>query len=233
MKQRQYTIGHRGAAGLAPENTLTSFRIGCQSRAAAVECDVQLTNDNQLVVIHDEKLDRTTNGHGFVRDHTVQAVTSLDGLGGEKVPTLLAVYQLVVEHRKRLMIEVKGETANQAMDVFDETLKFIDGSQARPNVEVHSFWPDVIEAASKNNIQSAFIASTFTSDAEVVEQVKSVGAHSLNLLHKLITTELISRVHRERMEIGAWPLNTYVDFHRMKNMGVNGLITDHPDRFTV
>lgn len=73
----QYIVGHRGAMGLAPENTLKAFRIGCESNAQVVECDIHLSKDKQLIVIHDNILDRTTNGNGWVGDFTLEELKNL------------------------------------------------------------------------------------------------------------------------------------------------------------
>ena len=88
-------MGHRGAPADEPENTLRSFRRALEMGVAAVELDVQLTKDGRLAVIHDETLDRTTNGHGAVKDFTLAELKQLDAGQGEPVPSLEEVFDLV------------------------------------------------------------------------------------------------------------------------------------------
>ena len=115
----QYIIGHRGAAGLAPENTLKAFRIGCENGADLVECDIHLNKDKELVVIHDNTLERTTNGKGWVRDFTLKELQSFDAGQGEKISTLTEVFDLVSSYKKKLVIEIKGES----WEIAQETTK--------------------------------------------------------------------------------------------------------------
>lgn len=90
-----YTIAHRGASGYAPENTFAAFDIAAEMNADFIELDVQLTKDGQIVVIHDDKVDRTTDGSGFVKDFTLKKLQSLDAgswygaeFKGERIPLL-------------------------------------------------------------------------------------------------------------------------------------------------
>jgi glycerophosphoryl diester phosphodiesterase len=78
---RVWVVGHRGAMGHCPENTLASFERGLELGADWIELDVHLSRDGALVVIHDETVDRTTNGHGAVRDHTLAELEALDAGG--------------------------------------------------------------------------------------------------------------------------------------------------------
>ena len=99
--------GHRGAAGLEPENTLRSFQRALDLGVDAIELDVHLTKDQHLVVIHDATVDRTTDGSGVVGDLTLHKIQQLDAGLGEHVPTLQEVIDLVA-HKAILQIELKG-----------------------------------------------------------------------------------------------------------------------------
>ena len=108
-----YVVGHRGAAGVLPENTLRGFRYAIELGVNYVECDVHLTRDDRLVVIHDKKVDRTTNGVGYIRDLDFAAVRALDAGEGEPVPTLDEVLETVRSNVK-LLCELKGEGVEDA-----------------------------------------------------------------------------------------------------------------------
>jgi glycerophosphoryl diester phosphodiesterase len=109
--------GHRGASGELPENTLAAFRRTVELGVPGIELDVHLSRDGVPVVIHDETVDRTTDGSGAVADLTVADLAALDAGSGEPVPTLAQVLDLVQDHL-HVNIEIKSATAGQA--VFDE-----------------------------------------------------------------------------------------------------------------
>lgn len=108
-------IAHRGASGYAPENTMESFRLAVQMGADGIELDVHLSADDQLVVIHDETVDRTTNGKGRVRDMTLaqlqqlDACNSMESYKGARIPTLAQVLELIKESGLLLNIEIKTD----------------------------------------------------------------------------------------------------------------------------
>ena len=94
-KMNQYLVGHRGAMGLAPENTLKAFKIGCLSGAEIVECDIHHSRDKKLIVFHDNTLERTSNGKGWLRDCSLPEMKKLDAGEGQKIPELKEVVELV------------------------------------------------------------------------------------------------------------------------------------------
>ena len=117
--------GHRGAAGLEPENTIRSFQRALALGVDQVELDVHLTHDRELVVIHDETLDRTTNGRGPVHAVTLAEIQTLDAGKGERVPTLQEVID-VVKGRAVLQIELKGLGVEEAVVQAVEANQMVD-----------------------------------------------------------------------------------------------------------
>ncbi|MDY6765132.1 MAG: glycerophosphodiester phosphodiesterase family protein, partial [Halobacteria archaeon] len=101
-------VGHRGAAGLSPENTLPSFKTAVALGVDAVECDVRESSDGHPVVIHDETVDRTTNGSGSVSEHTLSELKELNA-DGESIPTLGEVLDVLVGSEVNVRIELKEE----------------------------------------------------------------------------------------------------------------------------
>src|SRR5438105_2353760 len=96
---RVWVVGHRGAMGYCPENTMASFERALALGADWIELDVHLSRDGELIVIHDETLDRTTNGHGLVRDHTLAELKQLDAGDGQQIPTLDEVLTWAAERQ--------------------------------------------------------------------------------------------------------------------------------------
>ena len=108
-------MAHRGASANAPENTMPAFELAVAHGADGVELDVHLTKDGELVVMHDERVDRTTNGKGFIKDFTLEELKRLDarngmeGFGGVQVPTLAEVYSLFAGSRHIINVEIKTD----------------------------------------------------------------------------------------------------------------------------
>lgn len=106
---------HRGASGYAPENTLEAFRLAMEMGADGFELDVHMSKDGELVVIHDETVDRTTNGTGLVRDHTLAQLKALDASCGmanyqnARIPTLAEVFALVQNTHHLVNVEIKTD----------------------------------------------------------------------------------------------------------------------------
>src|SRR4051812_30531547 len=105
---RVWVCGHRGAMGHCPENTMASFERALALGADWIELDVHLSRDDALIVIHDETLDRTTNGHGLVREHTLAELRTLDAGGGQCIPTLDEVLACAREQETIVDIEIKN-----------------------------------------------------------------------------------------------------------------------------
>ena len=120
-------VGHRGARGLAPENTLEGMEMGL-NLADAVECDIRLTKDCGLAVIHDNTLDRTTGRSGRVADYTLKEITSINVIDGGKIPSLEMLIKLVLDLNKKLMIEVKCED-DEPLPNISPPIKFLDHPQ--------------------------------------------------------------------------------------------------------
>src|SRR5438105_7599930 len=105
---RVWVVGHRGAMGHSPENTMASFERARELGADWIELDVHLSRDGALIVIHDETLERTTNGHGLVRDHTLAELEQLDAGDGQQIPTLGEVLTWARSHNAVVDIEIKN-----------------------------------------------------------------------------------------------------------------------------
>jgi glycerophosphoryl diester phosphodiesterase len=139
-------IGHRGAAGYEPENTLRSFKKALEIGVDIVELDVHLTKDNKLVVIHDEKVDRTTNGRGYVKNYKLSELKKLDAGKGERIPTLQEAIDLLYG-RVKVQIELKGEnTEKPVVDLIKnyDPENFILTSFYHPRVKrAKEFYPSI------------------------------------------------------------------------------------------
>jgi glycerophosphoryl diester phosphodiesterase len=135
-------MGHRGAAALAPENTLLSIATAMEIGVDAVEIDVHLSKDNEIVVIHDATVDRTTNGTGAVSSYTLEAIKKLDAGKGETIPTLQEVIDFI-GGKVRLVIELKEAGTEEPV------VQLIKRNGLWENVYVISFWHRLVKTVKE------------------------------------------------------------------------------------
>jgi glycerophosphoryl diester phosphodiesterase len=223
-----WKIGHRGACGYAPENTLASMRKALELGVHGFEFDIQLSRDEEPVVIHDDTLERTTSGRGGVSDFTLAELQRLDAGSGEKIPSLRNVLDLV-DKRCRLFIELKAEHATRPVaDIITHYVGQFGWSWEQ--LFVCSF--DHLQIAAIRQHQPkirtcALIAGIPVSLAAVAEQA---GAWAINPNAYHINQALVDDAHHRGLKVITWTANQPRDIARVKSLGVDGIISDYPDR---
>lgn len=223
-----FKIGHRGAAGYEPENTLLSFQKGLQLQVDLIELDVQICKTGQVVAIHDAKIDRTTNGTGYVVEKTFQELRSLDAGKEQTIPTLQEVLDLVARKTK-VNIEIKGEGVAKA--TFDILQMYIsERGWSWGDFLISSF--NHYELLEFNRLTSkvkigAVIAGIPIGYAECADKV---NAYSLHPSKEFINQTLVDEAHKRGMKVFVYTLNEIGDIQRMKSLGVDGIFSDFPDR---
>lgn len=222
-------IGHRGAKGMAPENTLRAFEIGCQY-ADGVECDIHLTKDKKLVVIHDDNIQRTSNGNGMVRDLTLEELKKFDFGYGQKIPLLEEVFELVKNKKKKLVVEIKGGSSQEAEEVGKSLANFIKDKLAEDVIWSCSFWKEALFPIKKSNPKiTAFkiLDIEFTAD-EILEKIKESSGDGIATVYTFIKNDLISKLHLDKYFVDAWVVNEPEDIDNMMSLGVDIITTDYP-----
>ena len=233
-------IGHRGAAGLAPENTLASFRTAIALGVDAVEFDLHVSRDGELVVIHDDTLDRTTTGTGRIETLTLEEIHRADAgvkwgprFAGERVPTLREVIDLVGETappRFRLNIELKfgaggkGKPEGFEQKVLDQVREA--GMLARTTIQ--SFHHPSVALAKRlaPEIRAGLLVEAPEVPANPVPLVRRQGADLYAPNYRALNPELVERLHTAGIGILTWTPNTEGDLHRVLDLGVGGFPTD-------
>jgi glycerophosphoryl diester phosphodiesterase len=220
-------VGHRGAAGHEPENTLRSFRRAMELGADMVELDVHLCGSGELVVIHDETVDRTTDGTGEVAKMTLDELRVLDAGRGERIPTLQEVIDLATG-RMGINIELKGlGTAEPALEHIEDA---VDKGWDRSSFQVSSFHLEELSAIRKlsKDVRTGVLFAL--DDGGIMEFAELNHAYSLNPNHRTVTPDFVSRAHERGLRIYTWTVNEAEDIARMKGLGVDGIISDYLDR---
>ena len=215
-------IGHRGAKGYKPENTLASFAKAIELNVDAIELDVHLSSDGEIMVIHDETLNRTTTKTGFVSDYSA---SELKRLG---IPTLEEVI-LLVNRRCVINIEIKEATATpkvlQLIEkwVTEQHWKYIQ-------FQISSFNWEALSMVSKINSKIAIGVLAEASIEKALAFAIQIKAHSINPYFKLLNSENVNLIHSNGFKIYTWTVNTPEDLIFVKSLNVDGIISDFPDR---
>ena len=219
-------IGHRGAAGHAPENTLKSFMAAIGLGCDMIELDVHLCASGEVMVIHDDTVDRTTNGSGQVSELSLDELKRLDAGAGEQVPTLVEVLDLLKD-RVLLNIELKG------LGIAEPVYRILTLKGWRnEDFMVSSFNWGMLREYRDLNLNARLGVLSFNNHEEALAYAQIIDADSINLYHKLLSQEYVDEVHRNGFKIYPWTLNNAEDIKNAINLGVDGIISDYPDRIT-
>jgi glycerophosphoryl diester phosphodiesterase len=220
-------IGHRGAAGHEPENTLRSIQHAMQLGVDAVEIDVQLSQDGKLVVIHDSSLRRTTGTAGYVARKTVEQLKLLNAGLGEQIPTLEEVLNLI-EGKVLLNIELKS--AHTALLVEQKIIEAVYQKRGWTfeNIIVSSFKHRELKLVTDPRIWIGALINR--PPVNLASLVKPLRAKSIHLPLRLATPAMIKRIHQEELLAFVFTVNEPADIKRMRTLGVDGIFTDFPDR---
>jgi glycerophosphoryl diester phosphodiesterase len=218
-------IAHRGARVEEPENTLRAVKRAAECGADAVEIDVRRSNDQELVIMHDETLDRTTNGSGKVSEQTLEQLRALDAGKGEKIPTLSEVLSLVKALEPELVIELKEPGMEERV-----VREILEAGMER-NVVIASFYHSLLLRMKElaPNLKTGVILSSLP----VFPVTLALDAKAAVIFQRYprLTCEYSEEARRNGLEIYVWIINTVEDFERVRRLGVNGIVTDNPCLF--
>ncbi|MER5495442.1 glycerophosphodiester phosphodiesterase family protein [Streptomyces sp. NPDC002490] len=214
------TIGHRGVMGVEPENTLRSFRAAERAGLDVIELDLHLSKDGALVVMHDARVDRTTDGSGAIADQTLEQLRALDAGLGERVPVFEEVLDAV---RSPLQAEIKDVAAARSL------AEVLHARDLVPRVEVISFHDEALSEVSRlvPGVRTALVASRYGLD--VVDRATAVGAGTLVLNIRRLTLEVVEHARRADLRIIGWVVNTPAHLRLARALGLDGATTDHPE----
>lgn len=229
-------FAHRGDSARAPENTLAAFELALGQHADAIELDVKLTADGQVVVIHDPTVDRTTSGHGRVRDLSLAQLRSLDAgssfserYRGEKIPTLEEVFESL---GKRIFINVELTNYNTPRDQLVETVcMLVKKFGLQQSVMFSSFFASNLSKARAYlpGVPRGLLAFSGFLGAWARSFGFAFGRYqALHSNLKDVTPEQVQRVHRLQRRIHVWTVNAAEDMRRLFHWGVDAIFTDDP-----
>ena len=228
-------IGHRGGAAGYPENTFASFKKAVEIGADGVEFDVHLTKDKKLVVIHDERVDRTTNGSGYIKDLTLRELKNLDAgsyfspkFAGERILTLEEALELT-RSSNLINIEIKNNI-----------------------IKYKQIEREVVSIIKKMNLESKVICSSFNHySIALVKQLspeiktgllyvsrlykpwiyaKRMGVEAIHPHYYSLSSDIINHCHKNNIKVHAWTIDDKNALKQVISKGVDTIITSYPER---
>jgi glycerophosphoryl diester phosphodiesterase len=223
MSARPLRIGHRGAAGYAPENTLLSIEQALALGVDYIEVDIQRTLDGHLVILHDKRVDRTTNGHGYIADMTLSQARQLDAGDGQAIPTLADVLK-TCSGRAGLLLELISE--NIAKDVVAACQR----EQFDGPVIYSSFLHDEILAVRAIEPAATTLALMEAIPVNRTTFAQDAGANYAGLGFDSVRPQIVDELHRSGVKVFTYTLNDARDIELAVSWGIDGIISDYPDR---
>ena len=226
--QQTQIIGHRGAMGHAPENTVLSVKKALALGVDGIEIDVFRCQSGEIVVFHDKRLQKLTDGKGKIETRTWVELQELLVMDREPIPLLAEIIALV-NGRVRLNIELKGK--NTSKGVFDIVQTAVESGRWKMNqLFVSSFdWEELREFRKLTN-QFGIAVLTDKNPLNAILVAHELDAFAINPNHKKLTQDKINQIQGEGFEILTWTVNDTTRIHELTSWGVDAIITDYPDR---
>jgi glycerophosphoryl diester phosphodiesterase len=227
-------IAHRGASGHAPENTLAAFRRATALGASFIETDLQLSRDARFVAIHDDTVNRTTNGHGKVHELTLADLRKLDAgswfgseFTGERIPTLDEILEFARKNDVVFYLELKPTGSWGGEHSLIGALRQT-GEVAR--TVVISFDPSVLEALRR--IEPTLMTGLLFEGQidQPLERAVEIGARQLAVRGDLVTPALLAEARKKDLQVVCWTVNQPAHMRMLIEAGVQGIMSDYPDR---
>lgn len=237
-------IAHRGASGLAPENTITAIRKAIELNSDMVEIDVHQTKDSVIIVIHDESIDRTTEGSGKIKDLYFSQIRKYSAgswfgekYANEKIPTLMEVISLV-RGQTKLLIEVKGNEKiypNIVKHIYDLIKKY----HAKNWCIIQSFNDEILnkfyQLDSTLTLQKLIVADIpgiplFVDNFINIGNLKDYKfIEAININSHFVHHNILKELHNYGFKVNVWVVNDSTEIEGFFKMGVDGVITNFPN----
>ncbi len=218
-------IGHRGAMGHEPENTLLSVRKALELGVDGVEIDVYNVED-RLIVIHDRTFDRTTNGTGYIADSSFANARSLDAGKGERIPTLEEVIE-TVNRRAIVNIELKGN--NTAELVAKLIRQYLQRGWTAQDFVVSSFDHYQLQQVKKIEPKITIGALIYGLPWKYLDSAVEIGARILIPSADYVTAQLVATAHQKKLLVWIYTVNLPQEINRMRKLKIDGVFTNYPE----
>jgi glycerophosphoryl diester phosphodiesterase len=221
-------IGHRGAMGHETENTLPSIQKAMDLGVDMIEIDVFKIKSGEIVVFHDDKLDRLTNAPGNIEDYYIFDLKKVMIDGGHKIPMLQDVLKLI-DNKVALNIELKGAgTTDRVNHILNSYIEKRNWSPE--NFIISSFNWDELKEMRRHNPNVAIAVLTEEDPVDAIPVAKELNAVAINPYFKNLDVDKANEIREAGFKIYTWTVNEPTDIDDMKRIGVDGIITNFPER---
>lgn len=228
MNNKPLIIGHRGAMGHETENTLASIQKAMDLGVDMIEIDVFNVKSGETVVFHDATLERLTNAGGSIEDWNYVALQKVVLEGGHQIPTLQEVLKLI-DHKVKLNIELKGAgTANRVNFIVNYYIK--EKGWKLEDFIISSFNWDELKTMRALNADMPIAILTEDDPVEAIPIAKDLKAEAINPNFKMLNDDNNFKIQEAGFKIYVWTVNEPQDILSMKRFGVDGIITNYPER---
>ncbi|MCM3046768.1 glycerophosphodiester phosphodiesterase [Bacillus altitudinis] len=230
-----YIIAHRGSSSAAPENTIAAFDVAVEQGADYIELDVQMTMDQHVVVIHDDTVERTTNGNGLVKSYTLDQLKKLDAgswfdqqYTNERIPTL---QEILERYSQRIGILIEIKHPKRQIGIEKAVARIINRFAYSRHIIIQSFDVHALQRikALAPSLRTALIIKP---DAFKLTKRKlttySSFANCLNMKKTMINRWWIDRIHTFEMDVFIWTVKDQKTADRIKKYPIDGVVTDNP-----
>lgn len=218
-----YVVGHRGAAAVQPENTIGGFEYALSIGCEYVETDVHLSKDGYLVIIHDDTVDRTTNGSGRVAEMTLAELRQLDAGQGRRIPLLQEVLD-TVRGKAILLCELKGPWTP------DPVVRAVMANGMSDQVIFTSFHFGRLARVKQIDSRLRIGATFGDPPPDALEEAIALGADTVGIQHSKMTETFVVRARKLGLNLRAWNPDSEEDIQRMIDLEPTGISSNRPDR---
>lgn len=239
-------IAHRGASAYAPEHTIAAYTLGQQLKGDYIEIDLQMTKDGYLVAMHDETLNRTTNGTGLVKEHTLEEIKQLNAgstynkkypnlakkeYENAKVPTLEEVIE-VFGHDANYYIETKSPDEYPEME--EKLLEIINHYEIQDKVIIQSFSEESLQKLHSLHVNMPLVQLlSYKKAVQLTElEIKKYKTYciGLGMNYKYIDSAYVKKIKKHGLEVHPFAVDNEQDMKKLLLWGVDGMFTNYPDR---
>ncbi|MBN9898269.1 glycerophosphodiester phosphodiesterase [Bacillus thuringiensis] len=239
-------IAHRGASAYAPEHTIAAYQLGQQMNGDYIEIDLQMTKDGHLVAMHDETLNRTTNGTGLVKEHTLEEIKQLNAgsLFNEKYPNLakkdcedakVPTLEEIIEtfgNGANYYIETKSPDEYAGME--EKLLEIIKHYEISDNVIIQSFSEESLQKIHSLDVTLPLVQLLpYKKAVQLTElEIKKYKTYciALGMNYKYIDSAYVKRIKKHGLEVHPFTVDNEKDMKKLLLWGVDGMFTNDPDR---
>lgn len=227
-QKKPLVIGHRGAMGYETENTMASIQKAMDLGVDMIEIDVFKIKSGEIVVFHDERLDRLGNASGNIEDYYIVDLRQVILDGNHRIPMLQDVLKLI-DNKVALNIELKGDnTADRVNHITDYYIR--ERGWSAENFVISSFKWNELRRIRELNPNMAIAVLTEEDPLKAIDVAKELNAVAINPWFKTLTAENVQQIHDEGFKVYTYTVNEAEDITNVTSLGVDGIFTNYPDR---